>query len=101
MNRSRFLFRPQKSTTILDEGIGPKSATRRVGAVSDGAFTAVHVFPGSELDDVLAGCEQLSMEGVVVKRLASLCRPGRRTAEWRKVKCSGWRADHAERRIKK
>ena len=36
--------------------------------LSDGSLTAVHVFPGSELDDVLAGCEQLDMEGVVMKR---------------------------------
>ena len=69
--------------------------------LSDGALTAVRVFPGPELDDVLAGCEHLNMEGVVVKRRTSTYRPGRRTAEWRKVKCSGWRADHAERRIKK
>jgi len=39
--------------------------------ISDGALTAVHTFPGSELDDVLAGCEQLTMEGVVVKRRTS------------------------------
>ena len=69
--------------------------------LSDGSLTAVHVFRGCELDEVLAGCEQLDMEGVVVKRRTSLYRPGRRTAEWRKVKCPAWRADHAERRIKK
>ena len=68
--------------------------------VSDGALTAMPMFPGSELEDVLAGCEQLDMEGVVVKRRTSTFRPGRRTAQWRKVKCPGWRTDHAERRIK-
>lgn len=67
--------------------------------LSDGALTAVHTFPGSELDDVLAGCEQLAIEGVVVKRRTSMYWPGRRTAQWRKVKCPGWRTDHAERRI--
>ena len=55
--------------------------------LSDGALTAVNVFHGSELDDVLAGCEQLNMEGVVVKRRTSLHRPGRHSAESRKVKC--------------
>ena len=68
--------------------------------LSDGVLTAVHVFPGSELEDVLAGCEQLSIEGVVVKRRTSTYRPGRRTANCRKLKCPAWRADHAERRIK-
>ena len=70
--------------------------------LSDGALTAVHTCPRSThpLDDVI-GCEQFPMEGVVVKRRTSLYRPGRRTAEWRKVKCPAWRTDHAERRIKK
>ena len=68
--------------------------------LSDGALTAVHTFPGSELDDVLAGCEHLAMEGVVVKRRTSVYRPGRRTSDWRKVKCPAWRSEHAERRIK-
>ena len=48
--------------------------------LSDGALTAVRVFPGPELHDVLAGCEHLNMEGVVVKRRTSLYRPGSRTA---------------------
>lgn len=68
--------------------------------LSDGALTAAHVFPGSDLDDVLAGCDQLAMEGVVLKRLDSRYRPGRRTTDWRKVKCAAWRTDHAERRVK-
>jgi bifunctional non-homologous end joining protein LigD len=69
--------------------------------LSDDALTAVRAFPGPELDDVLTGCEQLSLDGVVVKRRSSLYRPGRRTAEWRKVKCPAWRAEHAERRVRK
>ena len=47
--------------------------------LSDGALTAVHVFPGCELDDVLAGCEQLAIEGVVVKR-RTLFRSSRRSS---------------------
>jgi ATP-dependent DNA ligase len=38
------------------------------------------------------------VEGVVLKRLASLYWPGKRTQEWRKVKVSAWRSDHLERR---
>jgi ATP-dependent DNA ligase len=63
--------------------------------------TAVATFAGPDLDDVLAGCEQLTMEGVVLKRLDSPYRPGRRSVDWRKVKCPPWRANHAERRIKR
>ncbi len=66
--------------------------------LSDGALTAVNTFPGADLDAVLAGCEQLEMEGVVLKRLESPYRPGRRSSDWRKLKCPAWRADHAERR---
>lgn len=68
--------------------------------LSDGALTAVTGFSGPDVDDVLAGCEQLAMEGVVLKRLDSPYRPGRRSQDWRKVKCRAWRADHAERRRK-
>jgi bifunctional non-homologous end joining protein LigD len=67
--------------------------------LADGALTAVTMFPGADLGEVLAGCEQLAMEGVVVKRRSSVYRPGRRTADWRKVKCTAWRAEHADRRI--
>ena len=44
--------------------------------LSNAALTAVRAFPGTELDDVLAGCDQLTMEGVVVKRRTSVYRPG-------------------------
>ncbi len=76
---------------LLDYGL----ASRRqvldcVVRLSDGALTAVDSFPGDDLDDVLAGCEQLTMEGVVLKRLNSIYRPGRRSPDWRKVKCPAW-----------
>ncbi len=47
--------------------------------LAEGWLTAVNTFPGAELDAVLAGCEQLGMEGVVLKRLDSPYRPGRRS----------------------
>lgn len=54
-------------------------------------------FPGVDLDGLLAGCEREGMEGVVLKRLTSVYRPGQRSKEWLKVKCAGWRA-HLDRR---
>ncbi len=68
--------------------------------LSDGGLTAVSTFPGADVDDVLAGCAHLAMEGVVLKRLGSPYLPGRRSADWRKVKCPAWRVEHAERRVK-
>jgi len=68
--------------------------------LAEGSLTAVNTFPGADLGAVLAGCEQLEMEGVVLKRLDSPYRPGRRSSDWRKLKCPAWRADHAERRHK-
>ncbi|MGI9028961.1 MAG: hypothetical protein ACR2HP_03110 [Ilumatobacteraceae bacterium] len=61
----------------------------------------MHTFGGRDLDDVLDECDQLAMEGVVLKRLDSRYRPGRRTNDWRKVKCPAWRPEHAERRVKR
>jgi len=67
--------------------------------LSDSALTALATFDGADLDAVLTCCEQMQMEGVVVKRRTSLYRPGRRSADSRKVKFAAWRADHAERRV--
>jgi bifunctional non-homologous end joining protein LigD len=69
--------------------------------VSDHALVAVNTFPGSDLDEVLGSCEQLRMEGVVVKRRRGAYRPGKRTADWRKVKCPSWRTERAERRLRR
>ena len=54
--------------------------------------------PGTDLDDLLTACEHGGMEGVVLKRLRSIYRPGERTSDWRKMKCEGWR-EHLERRM--
>ena len=51
-------------------------------------------------DDLLAACGEQGMEGVVLKRANSVYRPGKRSADWRKVKCAGWR-EHLERRVPK
>ncbi len=63
-------------------------------------MTVVQTFAGIDLDDVLDCCEQLDIEGVVVKRTDAPYRPGKRTSDWRKMKCAGWREQHAERRLK-
>ena len=39
------------------------------------------------------------MEGVVLKRASSVYRPGRRSTDWRKVKCDGW-AEHGRARFR-
>lgn len=60
--------------------------------------TTVPSYAGELLDDVLDACTGAGMEGVVLKRLGSIYRPGQRSADWRKVKCAAWRA-HLERRM--
>lgn len=61
----------------------------------------VHLIPSFDVtttDDLLGACEEQGMEGVVLKRAASLYRPGQRSKDWRKAKCPGWQA-HLERRL--
>jgi bifunctional non-homologous end joining protein LigD len=60
--------------------------------------TVVPSYAGAQLDDVLAACAKGGMEGVVLKRLGSIYRPGQRSSDWRKVKCPAWR-EHLERRM--
>lgn len=70
---------------------------KRLDDLDLGPARKVPSYPGSDLDGLLAGCEAQGMEGVVLKRLRSTYRPGQRSADWVKCKCSGW-ASHLERR---
>lgn len=77
----------------------PYSARRAaLEALELPGVTVVPSYPGEEVDELLAACEDGGMEGVVLKRRRSIYRPGKRTADWRKVKCSTWPA-HLERRM--
>jgi bifunctional non-homologous end joining protein LigD len=51
-------------------------------------------FPGPDAADLLAACQVHDVEGVVLKRLRSIYRPGERTRHWRKVKTPDWSAVH-------
>lgn len=62
-----------------------------------GPVRVVPSYAGEDTDDLLGACENEGMEGVVVKRLSSLYRPGQRTREWAKVKCPAW-SEHVVRR---
>lgn len=66
-------------------------------ALDDEGATVVPSYPGTDAVPLLAACEEQGLEGVVLKRLTSAYRPGRRSPDWRKVKCPSW-VDHAERR---
>jgi ATP-dependent DNA ligase len=45
-------------------------------------------FPGPDAADLLAACAAHDVEGIVLKRLRSIYRPGGRTRHWRTM-CSG------------
>jgi bifunctional non-homologous end joining protein LigD len=51
-------------------------------------------YPGTDAADLLSACQAHDVEGVVLKRLRSIYRPGERTRHWRKVKTPGWSAVH-------
>lgn len=53
--------------------------------------------PAADLDELLAACEEEKMEGVVLRLDRSIYRPGARSKEWAKVKCTAW-AEHLDRR---
>jgi bifunctional non-homologous end joining protein LigD len=46
------------------------------------------------LDELLAACEVVDIEGVVAKREDSTYRPGQRSRDWVKLKTPGWRIHH-------
>jgi hypothetical protein len=55
-------------------------------------------WPGSEAARLIEACDELGVEGIVLKRGDSLYRPGQRSADWRKVKVAGWAQEHMPRR---
>jgi bifunctional non-homologous end joining protein LigD len=55
-------------------------------------------WPATDTADLLVACGELDVEGVVLKRLRSIYRPGERSRHWRKVKSPGWADLHAQRR---
>jgi bifunctional non-homologous end joining protein LigD len=55
-------------------------------------------FPGPDATDLLAACAAHDVEGIVLKRLRSIYRPGERTRHWRKLKTPDWSAVHRPRR---
>ena len=44
-----------------------------------------------DVDELLAACDELDLEGVVLERDGSRYRPGR-SRDWRKVKTTSWRS---------
>jgi bifunctional non-homologous end joining protein LigD len=66
----------------------------RLAELTDDTLPVVPSYRGGDLDDVLAGCEQLALEGVVIKRHDARYLPGRRTNGWRKIKTTAWRTRH-------
>lgn len=51
-------------------------------------------YPGPDAADLLSACGAHDVEGVVLKRLRSIYRPGERSRHWRKVKTPRWSAVH-------
>jgi bifunctional non-homologous end joining protein LigD len=55
-------------------------------------------FDGLDAALLFQACDNLGVEGVMLKRRASRYWPGERRADWRKAKCQAWR-EHLERRL--
>jgi bifunctional non-homologous end joining protein LigD len=51
--------------------------------LADGTLDIVPSYPATDLDDLLTACEQLDLEGVVLKRSASRYKAGR-SPDWRR-----------------
>lgn len=86
----------------LDEPIiGLAYEERRARLVELGvrgpAWATVPVLEGP-LEELVAACEGVGLEGVVAKRLSAAYRPGERSRHWVKVKTASWRVEHGPRR---
>jgi bifunctional non-homologous end joining protein LigD len=66
--------------------------------VAGPAWATVGSFDGP-VDEVMAACASLGLEGMVAKRTDSPYRPGVRSEDWLKLKTGDWLAVHAPKRI--
>jgi bifunctional non-homologous end joining protein LigD len=55
-------------------------------------------YPGPDAADLLGACADHDVEGIVIKRLRSIYRPGERSRHWRKIKTADWSVNHRPRR---
>lgn len=65
------------------EGLGPVGPVRLLPR-----------YPGDAAPDLLVACAEHDVEGVVLKRLRSIDRPGERTRHWRKIQTAEWSTIH-------
>jgi ATP-dependent DNA ligase len=68
------------------------------GAGTAGDFYGLLPRPRPDAADLLDACATHDVEGIVLKRLRSIYRPGERTRHWRKLKTPDWSAVHRPRR---
>lgn len=87
---------------IDDEAIVERSYLERRRRLEDldlaGPCRVLPRYPGSDAADLLDACAAHDVEGIVLKRLRSIYRPGVRSRHWRKVKTPDWAANHRPRR---
>lgn len=69
---------------------------QQLAALTDDMLPIVPSYSGGDLDDVLAGCEELALEGVVINRNDGKYLPDRRSNGWRKAKASNWSAHRGD-----
>lgn len=69
----------------------------RLRRLAEGTLDIVPSYPATDLDHLMVACEQLDLEGVVLKRGGSRYRAGR-SPDWRKVKTTAWRTVHLQAR---
>lgn len=67
-------------------------------AVRGPAWQTTPSYVVDDIDDVLAACDSLGLEGIVTKALSSTYRPGQRSRHWVKTKTAAWRSTHESRR---
>ena len=79
---------------LIDETyIDRRHVLERLSELSDGDVPILSSFSAGDVDELLAACDELDLEGVVMKRDGSRYRPGH-SRDWRKVKTTSWRSVH-------
>jgi bifunctional non-homologous end joining protein LigD len=79
-------------------GLADRERRRLLEELGLSGVTVLPRFAAEDVDLLIACCDELGVEGLVLKNTHAEYRPGKRSPSWRKVKVPAWREHHQEKR---
>jgi bifunctional non-homologous end joining protein LigD len=79
-------------------GLANRDRRRLLDELELPGVVVVPRFAAADVDLLIGCCDELGVEGLVLKQTHAPYLPGKRSSAWRKVKVPAWRVRHQEKR---